>query len=434
MRRFFLFVFFFMGLMAVAQPLAFPGAEGFGKHAVGGRGGRTLIVTNLNDSGPGSLRWAVEQKGPRMVVFAVSGTIELLTPLRVNNDSITIAGQTAPGDGICLKDQPLVVNGSHVVVRYLRVRLGDKFERDNDALSGGRTGQHDVVLDHLSVSYSIDECLSIYKTRNLTVQWCLVSHSLAHSRHTKGAHGFGGIWGGYGATFHHNLLANHSSRNPRFASVEGTKQVDMRNNVVYNWGFKSAYGGGRHGEINMVANYYKPGPASKHRRLLDVADDGTGRYFLDANVMVGDDEVTRDNWRGVGGKHEPLSCRAAKPFDFVAIGEESAEEAYHNVLKDVGCSLHRDAYDRSVIKQVKKGEAWFGNKGIIDTPEQAGGWPVLKSRKAPKDSDRDGMPDKWERRHGLNPHDAADAVAYARDGAYTNLEVYINGIVGRDSK
>ena len=169
MRRFLFCLTMWLSVFAVAQPLAFPGAEGFGKHAVGGRGGRTIIVTNLNDSGPGSLREAVEQRGPRTVVFAVSGTIELNTPLRVNNDSITIAGQTAPGDGICLKDQPLVVNGSHIIIRYIRVRLGDKFQHDNDAVSGGRYGQHDVILDHLSVSYSIDECLSIYKTKNLTV-------------------------------------------------------------------------------------------------------------------------------------------------------------------------------------------------------------------------------------------------------------------------
>ena len=405
MRRFLFCLTMWLSAFAVAQPLAFPGAEGFGKHAVGGRGGRTIIVTNLNDSGPGSLREAVEQKGSRTVVFAVSGTIELNTPLR------------------------LVVNGSHIIIRYIRVRLGDKFQHDNDAVSGGRYGQHDVILDHLSVSYSIDECLSIYKTKNLTVQWCLVSHSLAHSRHTKGAHGFGGIWGGYGATFHHNLLANHSSRNPRFSSVEGTKKVDMRNNVVYNWGFKSAYGGGRHGEINMVGNYYKPGPASEHHRFLDVADDGTGRYYVSGNVLEGDDAVTKDNWSGVGGKHAPLSCKVDQPYTFIPIQEQRPEEAYQLVLKNVGCSHKRDTYDRSVIEQVEKGEAWFGNKGIIDTPEQAGGWPVLKGKKAPKDTDKDGMPDKWERKHGLNPNDATDATQYSLDKTYTNLEIYMNGLV-----
>ncbi len=430
MRRFLLLVTsLWLCMTAEAQQLAFPGAEGYGKYAVGGRGGRTLVVTNLNDDGPGSLREAVEQKGPRTIVFAVSGNIELTSPLRVNNDSITIAGQTAPGDGICLKDQPLVVNGSHVIIRYLRVRLGDKFVRDNDAVSGGRYGQHDVIIDHLSCSYSIDECLSIYKIRNLTVQWCLVSHSLAHSRHTKGAHGFGGIWGGYGATFHHNLLANHSSRNPRFSSVEGTKNVDFRNNVVYNWGFKSAYGGGRHGEINMVSNYYKPGPASQHHRLLDVADDGTGRYFVDGNVMVGDDDVTQNNWTGIGGKNDPLACKVNEPFPFVPIEEQYPENAYQLVLERVGCSHHRDSFDCSILEQVKKGEAWFGNKGIIDTPEQAGGWPALNSTRAPIDSDHDGMPDAWERNNKLNPNDAADAALYSLDKAYTNLEVYMNGLL-----
>lgn len=229
---------------ATAQQLAFPGAEGFGKYTTGGRGGRVMIVTNLNDSGPGSLREAVESEGPRIVVFAVDGDIHLETPLRIENDSITIAGQSAPGDGICLTDCRLVVDASNAIVRYLRVRVGDKYTSDTDGVGGGRYGQKNVLLDHLSVSWSIDECLSIYKTENLTVQWCLVTHSLRNSKHTKGSHGFGGIWGGLKATFHHNLLANHSSRNPRFASVDGTRSVDHRNNVIYNWGFKSAYGGG----------------------------------------------------------------------------------------------------------------------------------------------------------------------------------------------
>ena len=168
-----------------AQQIAFPGAEGYGKWTTGGRGGRVLTVTNLNDSGEGSFRDAVEQMGPRIVVFAVDGTIELKSPLRVNNDSITIAGQSAPGDGICLKDYPLVVNASNVIIRYIRVRVGDLNNLDSDGLGGGRYGQKNVILDHLSVSWSIDECLSIYKTENLTVQWCLVTHSLNTSVHTK---------------------------------------------------------------------------------------------------------------------------------------------------------------------------------------------------------------------------------------------------------
>lgn len=436
-----------------AQQIAFPGAEGYGKYTTGGRGGRVLTVTNLDDSGPGSFRHAVEQTGPRIVVFAVDGTIELKSPLRVNNDSITIAGQSAPGDGICLKDYPLVVNASNVIIRYLRVRVGDRHQLDSDGLGGGRYGQKNVILDHLSVSWSIDECLSIYKTENLTVQWCLVTHSLNTSVHTKGSHGFGGIWGGYKATFHHNLLANHASRNPRFSSVDGTKWVDYRNNVVYNWGFKTAYGGGHHAEINMVNNYYKPGPASQHHRLLDVAEDGTGRYYVAGNVMEGDDAVTQDNRSAVrdcAGKcyirgrksvgpdsgispdaipepgEECASCLVDAPFPYEPIEEDTPEVAYQRVLKSVGCSFSRDAYDREVLRQVKKGIGTFGVNGIINSQEDVGGWPKLKTKKAPKDSDGDGMPDAWERRHGLNPHDASDASEYTLDKDYTNIEVFLN--------
>lgn len=219
------FLYILLGMFSYvqAQHLAFPEAEGYGKYTVGGRGGKVIKVTNLNDSGKGSFREAVEQSGARIVVFDVDGTIELKTPLRINHDSITIAGQTAPRDGICLKDNPLIVNASEVIIRYIRVRVGDKYKTDADGIGGGRYGQHHVILDHLTSSWSIDECLSIYKTKNLTVQWCMINQSLTCSVHTKGCHGFGGIWGGYKATFHHNLLANHSSRNPRFSSVDSTK-------------------------------------------------------------------------------------------------------------------------------------------------------------------------------------------------------------------
>lgn len=439
-----------------AQSIAFPGAEGYGKYTTGGRGGRVLTVTNLNDSGKGSFRDAVEQRGARIVVFAVDGTIELKSPLRINNDSITIAGQSAPGDGICLKDYPLVVNAGNVIIRYIRVRVGDRHHLDSDGLGGGRYGQKNVVLDHLSVSWSIDECLSIYKTENLTVQWCLVTHSLNTSVHTKGSHGFGGIWGGYKATFHHNLLANHASRNPRFSSVDGTKWVDYRNNVVYNWGFKTAYGGGHHAEINMVNNYYKPGPASQHHRLLDVAEDGTGRYYVAGNVMEGDDAVTHDNHGAVtdcAGKcyirnrksaapdsgispeavpapgEECTSCLVDAPFPYEPIHEDTPAVAYQRVLASVGCSFSQDDYDREVLRQVKEGTGTFGINGIINSQEDVGGWPALKTGKALKDSDGDGMPDVWELQHGLNPKDASDASAYTLDEAFTNIEVYLNGLV-----
>lgn len=462
MKNFYLLIILFLlaaGNCMSARPLAFPGAEGYGKYTTGGRGGRVLLVTNLNDSGEGSLRHAVERKGPRIVVFAVDGTIELKSPLRINNDSITIAGQSAPGDGICLKDYPLVVNASNVIVRYIRVRVGDRHRLDSDGLGGGRYGQKNVILDHISVSWSIDECLSIYKTENLTVQWCLVTHSLHTSVHTKGSHGFGGIWGGYKATFHHNLLANHASRNPRFASVDGTKWVDYRNNVVYNWGFKTAYGGGHHAEINMVNNYYKPGPASQHHRLLDVAADGTGRYYVAGNVMEGDDAVTNDNRSAVtdcAGKcyvrsiksiksssgispeaiptagEECVSCLVDTPFPYEPINEDTPAGAYRRVLESVGCSFSRDAYDKEVLRQVEKGIGAFGTDGIIDSQEDVGGWPVLKAGQVLKDTDADGMPDEWELRHGLNPEDASDASAYTLNKEYTNIEVYLNGLLVRN--
>ncbi len=420
-----------------AQTLAFPEAEGYGKYTTGGRGGKVYTVRNLNDSGEGSFRKAVEAQGARIVVFAVDGTIELKSSLRIANDSITIAGQSAPGDGICLKDYPLIVDASNVIVRYIRVRVGDRYNIDSDGIGGGRYGQKNVILDHLTASWSIDECLSIYKTENLTVQWCLVTHSLNHSVHTKGNHGFGGIWGGYKATFHHNLLANHASRNPRFSSVEGTKWVDYRNNVIYNWGFKTAYGGGQHGEINMVNNYYKPGPASEHHRLLDVAEDGTGRYYLSGNVMEGDAEVTNNNRQSIGQfkpgdkkAFTPESCLVDTPFPYEPIREDSPAQAYQRVLKQVGCSFSQDAYDKEVLRQVRKGLATFGKKGIIDSQEDVGGWPVLKTGKAAIDSDGDGMPDAWEKRHHLNPQDPSDGAAYTLSKEYTNIEVYLNSRTG----
>ena len=418
------------GIPAIrAQQLAFPGAEGYGKYTTGGRGGRVMVVTNLNDSGPGSLREAVESEGPRIVVFAVDGDIHLETPLRIANDDITIAGQSAPGDGICLTDCALVVDASNVIVRYLRVRVGDKYTTDTDGVGGGRYGQKNVILDHLSVSWSIDECLSIYKTENLSVQWCLVTHSLTSSKHTKGSHGFGGIWGGYKASFHHNLLANHSSRNPRFSSVQGTKSVDHRNNVIYNWGFKAAYGGGQNGEINMVGNYYKPGPGTKNRRsIMDVSDDGTGRYYITGNYVEGSDDVSADNRLGVGGK-KPAEALVGKPFPYEPIAEDTPRTAYERVLLGVGCSHARDAYDRSVLAQVVDGTALNGNNGFIDTPADAGGLPQLKRGVALPDRDRDGMPDAWEEAHGLNPNDPSDAAGHQLDPGYTNIEVYLHSLV-----
>lgn len=459
MMRVFLFILLLLQVYLVgldAQTLAFPGAEGYGKYTTGGRGGKVYVVTSLNDSGSGSLREAVEAEGARIVVFAVDGIIELKSPLCINNDNITIAGQSAPGDGICLKDYPLSINASNVIVRYIRVRVGDRHKQDSDGIGGGRYGQKNVILDHLSVSWSIDECLSIYKTENLTVQWCLVAHSLNQSKHTKGSHGFGGIWGGYKASFHHNMLANHASRNPRYSSVDGTKWVDVRNNVIYNWGYKSSYGGGHHAEINVVNNYYKPGPASEHTRLLDVAEDATGRYYVNGNMMLGDKEVTEDNRKGVMDKpgkkyipsprnarsiqgispdaiptegEETATCLVDRPFPYEKIAEDSPQVAYKKVLSDVGCSFSRDVYDKELIKHVKKGTAFGSETGIINSPEDVGGWPLLKKGKGHVDTDNDGMPDYWEKKHGLNVNDASDSSGYSLNDSYTNIEMYLNDLI-----
>ncbi|MDR3297221.1 MAG: pectate lyase [Prevotellaceae bacterium] len=417
---------------SLAQPLAFPEAEGFGKYTTGGRGGVVLTVTNLRDSGPGSLRQAVEQRGARIVVFAVDGTIELQSTLVVAHDSITIAGQTAPGDGICLKGYPLYVRANNVVVRYLRCRMGDLHAVADDALGAMRV--RDFIIDHCSASWSVDECLSVYRAENLSVQWCMVTHSLSKSAHSKGAHGFGGIWGGANASFHHNLMAHHSSRNPRFAS-DGYSPVDFRNNVVYNWGFKAAYGGGQGGKINFVANYYKPGPATspdKRAWFLDPAEDGTGAYFLAENVMAGSDSVTANNWLGVG-LNKP-HVRATTPFPFEPILQDAPQTAYQRVLAEAGCSRRRDAYDAMVVAEVNAGLArggatyGGGGKGIIDSQREVGGWPTLQQGVYPRDSDGDGMSDVWEAAHSLNPSDSADAAGHQLDSVYTNVEVYINSL------
>ena len=294
-----------------AQQLAFPTAEGYGKYTVGGRGGVVYEVTNLNDSGEGSLRAAVEASGPRTVVFRVSGTIELGSDLRINNPNITIAGQTAPGDGICLRKYPININADQVIIRHLRVRVGDESGDDTDAVSARYCSN--LIVDHVSASWSIDETVSIYHCENVTVQWCLISESMFNSNHVKGSHGFGGIWGSNYSSYHHNLIAHHSSRNPRFAS--GCGNTDYRNNVLYNWGYQSSYGGEKvqkgsdkftFSNINMVANYYKPGPATapgevSYRIVGPSSRDGAadyGKWHVTDNVVEGNPSVSVDNWNG----------------------------------------------------------------------------------------------------------------------------------------
>ena len=332
-----------------------------------------IAVTNLNDSGPGSLREACTSKGPRIVVFRVSGTIALKSSLKISNPYITIAGQTAPGDGICLKDYPLSINADEVIIRYLRVRVGNASGIDHDAV-GGR-GQKNIIIDHVSASWSIDETMSIYHCENLTVQWCMITESLYNAGHVKGAHGFGGIWGGNYNSYHHNLLAHHTSRNPRFASASGSS--DYRNNVLYNWGYNSAYGGEKGDRpdtntpqvnpttINMVANYYKPGPATvpgevSYRIVNPSSRKGVedyGKWYVADNVVEGNAAVTADNWNGgVQAEGARLLWRrssSTSPGLRCRSTSKPQHEAYRAVLEKAGASLpKRDSVDARIVDEV----------------------------------------------------------------------------------
>ncbi|WP_139237215.1 pectate lyase family protein [Pontibacter akesuensis] len=424
------------------QAIAFPGAEGAGRHTTGGRGGNVFIVSNLNDSGPGSLREAVQQQGPRTIVFAVSGTIELQSKLSIDMGDVTIAGQSAPGDGICIKGYPVTVAADNVIIRYMRFRMGNEHNQEADAL-GGR--QHkNIIVDHCSVSWSVDECVSFYTNEDFTLQWSIISESLNSSLHAKGNHGYGGIWGGKRASFHHNLFAHHNSRNPRFSGSKyetdvPSRQLDYRNNVIYNWGMNSAYGG-EEGEHNMVNNYYKSGPATPAAVKSRIVNPSKpyGKFYVQGNYVVGDEKVSQDNWAGGVQCDDPAITRSSSPFNFAPVTTTSAQEAYQQVLASAGASLRRDAVDTRVIAEVRTGTATFtgaksGKPGIIDSQEEVGGWPELKSLPAPADADRDGMPDSWEQEHKLNPNNAADAAAFALAKQYTNLEVYLNSLVQQES-
>jgi pectate lyase len=440
-----------------AQQLAFPTAEGYGKFTIGGRGGDVYEVTNLNDKGKGSLRAAVEAHGSRTVVFRVSGNIELESPIRIKNPNITIAGQTAPGDGICLKNHPINIDADQVIIRYIRVRPGDVSGNDYDAI-GGRYVKN-IIIDHVSASWSVDECMSIYHCDSITVQWCIISESLSGSNHKKGSHGFGGIWGGNYSTYHHNLLAHHSSRNPRMAS--GSGYTDYRNNVIYNWGYNSCYGGEAQQQgnpqfnfstFNLVANYYKPGPATDpgevSYRIANPSSRGNedfGKWHISQNVVEGNKEVSENNWNGgVQTKIAVEEIKLDKPWQAMPIKQQTAPEAYMLVLENAGAVLpKRDAIDTRIIAETKGGYATYEgsmykqNKnvadknivcGIIDSQNNTGGWPNLKSAKAPNDSDHDGMPDSWEKKNKLDPQNPDDRNMVSASG-FTMLEVYLNSIL-----
>jgi len=421
---------------SVERQLAFPTAEGFGRFASGGRGGSVMEVTNLDDHGPGSLRAAIEADGARTVTFRISGTIALQSALEIKNDNITIAGQTAPGDGICIRNYPVLIWADNVIIRYLRIRLGDEARQQADAISC--MGQKNIIIDHCSFSWGIDEVASFYDNENLTVQWCIISESLHHSIHGKGPHGYGGIWGGKGASFHHNLIAHNASRNPRFngSRTHGQPEkeiVDFRNNVIYNWGANSSYGG-EGGKQNLVANYYKAGPASKHRdRIVEPWDEKSEWYVTD-NFVLGYPDITADNWAGgVQGKFRK-HVRVDRPHPADPIATQTAQQAYEQVLRHAGAILpRRDSVDSRVVREVHNGTATYGGKwgaslGIIDSQKAVGGWPELHSAEVPVDEDHDGIADAWEVLHGLNPKNPDDQKDASDAGGYTNLELYLNDL------
>jgi pectate lyase len=434
-----------------AIPVAFPGAEGFGKYTTGGRGGRVYIVNNLNDQGDGSFRDAVQAKGKRTILFAVSGTIHLETPLVINGQ-VTIAGQSAPGDGICIADQPVKISGDQVIIRYLRFRMGDKYQSQkgmvdgsgsDDALSANKC--NNLIIDHCSFSWSTDEVLSVYGGDSTTLQWNIIAEPLNYSYHFETGdkdwenHGFGGIWGGRHLTAHHNIFAHCVNRNPRFNGARlGAQEelVDFRNNIIYNWQNKAVYGG-ENGRYNFVANYFKPGPSTKPSAVSNILDPSKtetldyGRFFVQQNELDGFPEGVADNSRIVT-RLQNVYVPHAYPAE--TLPQSTAYQAYLDALEVAGASLRRDTLDARIVKDI-----YLGTGRIIDVQggfahgmpyaltKQA--WPVLQSGIAEADTDRDGMPDAWEIQQKLDPANPNDNIKYTLSAVFTNLEVYLNSVL-----
>jgi pectate lyase len=383
---------------------AFPGAEGFGADTPGGRGGKVYRVTTLADYRPGkepsiegSLRAAVEAEGPRIVVFRVSGTIPLKTTLRIRNPYLTLAGQTAPGGGICLKNYGTSIGTHNVIIRYLRFRPGDEMGKEMDAL-GVVGGSYNVIIDHCSTSWGNDEVLSISGAgiTDVTVQWCIISESLNRSSHSKGAHGFGSLIRCNGnVTFHHNLYALHRSRSPRPGTYgEGSILFDFRNNLLHKGG--RGYTAEDPVRMNFVANYHPTTPFKA---------TPTCEFFSDGNIgQIG------------GGKGR------TEPFEAASVLTTHAEVAHDAILESCGAILpKRDLVDARVIAHVRAGTG-----ELIDSQAEVGGWATLESAPAPTDTDADGMPDEWEINHQLNPNDPSDHREDADGDGYTNIEEYLN--------
>ena len=430
------------------RQLAFPGAEGYGRFAIGGRGGRVLKVTNLKDSGPGSLRAAIEAEGPRIVVFDVSGRIVLQDRLIIRHPFLTIAGQTAPAKGICLSNYNLGMLGAHdCIIRYLRVRPGDTAGKTLDGM--GMASSDHCIIDHCSISWTQDESFSSRGAKNITLQRTLISEALnvaGHKKYGKGKeHGYAASIGGDVGSFHHNLLAHCSGRNWSLAGGVDQASVhagrlDIRNNVVYNWRTRTTDGGAK--EVNFVNNYYKPGPASRVFHVLMPQHElpfGPQEYYVLGNVMEGY-YGPKDRYAGVreSGDKPMREYIVERPFFEPFVNTTSAKAALHNVLGDVGCNRPiLDDHDKRILEEVRKGETTYsgsvtGYPGLPDSQEDVGGWEDYPEvhRPADWDSDGDGLPDWWEEREGLNPDsppgDLTETHADPDGDGYTNIEQYLH--------
>ncbi len=460
--------------------LAFPGAEGGGAHSFGGRGGKVYVVTSLADSGPGTLRWACEQGGARIIVFNVSGIIRIKSPLIIRAPYITIQGQSAPGMGVCVAGESVWINTHDVVLRYMRFRRGEtNVGRRDDSLGGNPVGN--IIIDHCSTSWGLDENMSIYRhmfdpgdgskeeklgTVNVTISNCIYSESLDTWNHA-----FGSTTGGENSLLVRNLWADNTGRNP---SVGWNGIYNFVNNVVFNWVHRSMDGGDYTAKFNIINNYFQPGPATPkdnnvgHRILKPESGRSKlkervfGMAYVNGNVMEGYPKITADNWAG-GVQVDELPdagpykdyMKWNKPFPMPAAKVTTAQVARQFVLTNAGATLPvRDAVDTRIVKQVATGKIEFKEGvdlpktqfehrrlpidsykiGIITDPKQVGGYPDYKGTPY-KDSDNDGMPDTWETSNGLNPKNAADSPAMAKNGGgYSNIEVYLNSLAVKGEK
>ncbi len=445
---------------ASAQLPAFPGAEGGGRFVTGGRGGQVYYVNTVEDQlvgdvakREGSLRWCLNQEGAKTILFKCSGNIQLKSPLIIKKGNVTIAGQSAPGDGICISHYPTQIDADNVIVRFIRFRMGDQFKVSGDALWA--RNHSNIIIDHCSMSWSTDECASFYSNKNFTLQWSIIAEALRKSNLGNGMHGYGGIWGGENASFHHNLLANNDSRNPRFngwkrsglqyESTIAQELVDFRNNVIYNWSAGVAYGGENAGQYNIVNNVYRFGPASKSKfRILQCYGEAStkygiphGRFHLNGNYIYGNKAFSENNTLAIENQTQKPNSEVlmTEAFPFSEVTTHSAIDAFKKVLSLAGCSFKRDTVDARLVDETKNGTIHFTGSngslnGMIDSQKDVGGWPEYKSEAFKVDTDLDGMPDDWEAEKSLDPKSAADGklVKLNQEG-YTNLEVYLNGLV-----